>query len=60
MYLINRETDGDGYFHVHKDSCPIKPKSNFEYLKATNIYDAIEEAKRILGKSNVRACSVCN
>lgn len=60
MYLVNNEKDGDNYFNVHKESCHVKPMSNYTNLSAVNVEDAINEAKTKLGKSEIKACNICN
>lgn len=60
MYLVNNEKDGDACFNVHKDTCHVKPMSNYTNLSASNIDEAVTEAKTKLGKSEVKACNICN
>lgn len=59
MYLINLETDGDGYYHVHKRNCVYRPKSNYKYLDSIRLIDAINEARKIVNSNKVRGCSHC-
>jgi len=58
-YIVNNETDGDGYYHVHVRGSFCSPRSNYSLLNATILSFAISEAKRLLGKTNVKGCSKC-
>lgn len=59
MYIVNKELDGDQYYHVHVEGMPCGPKTNYENLTLTHLPFAIAEAKALLGKENVKACSIC-
>ena len=59
-YIVNNETDGDGWYHVHVRGSWCSPKSNYRILNSSSVTGAIAEAKRELGKQNVKACSKCN
>lgn len=56
MYIINKQKDGDGFFHIHKSICSYKPQKNYLTCDGT-----ISDAARVLGvsKSLVRKCSKC-
>lgn len=59
-YIVNNETDGDRWYHVHVRGSNCAPKANYKILSASTLNGAIAEAKRELGKKNVKACSKCN
>jgi|GEM_PF-6542745 len=58
-YIINKETEGDGWYHVHVFGSKCAPAYNFSYLTSKDIYSAVEEAKKLLNVSNVKRCPIC-
>ena len=59
MYLINLETDGDGYYHAHTRTCTYRPRTNYKNLISSNLTDAINEARKIVNSNRVRGCKHC-
>lgn len=56
MFILNHQKDGDGFYHIHRISCPYKPSNNYSLCNGT-----VVDASSILNvpQNKIKKCSHC-
>lgn len=56
-FIVNKEKD-DSKYQVHRLGCPNRPLSNYFYVEAKDLENAIKKAEAETG-NKYYACKVC-